>query len=225
MEIEPLLRSSHLCAELDEEELAKVRTILIQRSLKKNETLFFEGDPAEGFYLLLKGKVRIFKSSMEGKEYTLHLIHPGQIFAEAAIFGSRIYPANCCALEDSLLGFFPKDRFMKLLEGSPRISLKMIGGLAAFVREFNQMVEELSLREVSARLASYLLREQERQQGSALTLDISKSELARRLGTVSETLSRNLKKLRGSGCIEVSGKRITILDALKLTRIAEGEKP
>lgn len=224
MEIDALLRVSHLCKELDDEERGKVRQIVQIRRIKKNEILFFEGDPADGFYLLFEGRVRIYKSSPEGKEYTLHLIHAGQIFAEAAIFGGKGFPANCRALDDSLLGFFPRDRFMRLLESSPRISLKMIGGLAAFVREFNQMVEELSLKEVSARLAAYLLREQRRQPGSVVELEISKSELASRLGTISETLSRNFKKLRTMGCIEVAGRKITILDQNKLLLIAEGEK-
>jgi CRP/FNR family transcriptional regulator len=224
MEIDPLLRQSYLCKELDESELEKVRAILSVRKLKKGAILFFEGDPAEGFFMVLQGGMRIYKASAEGKEYTLHRIGQGQIFAEAAIFSGRGFPANACALEDSLLAFFPKDRFLKLLQESPRISLKMIGGLAAFVREFNQMVADLSLKEVSSRLAAFLLRELERVPGEPIMLDISKSELARRLGTVSETLSRNLKKLKSLDCIDVEGKKITILDRGRLNRIAEGEK-
>ncbi|MHC4941581.1 MAG: Crp/Fnr family transcriptional regulator [Planctomycetota bacterium] len=224
MEIDPLLRQSHLCTELDETELEKVRAILSVRRLKKGEILFFEGDPAEGFFMVLQGGMRIYKASAEGKEYTLHRIGQGQIFAEAAIFSGKGFPANASAIEDSTLAFFPKERFLKLLQESPRISLKMIGGLSAFVREFNQMVADLSLKEVSARLASYLLRELRRAPGDTVILDVPKSELARRLGTVSETLSRNFKKLKSLNCIQVEGKKITILDSGRLVRIAEGEK-
>jgi CRP/FNR family transcriptional regulator len=100
----------------------------------------------------------------------------------------------------------------------------MIASLAAFVREFNRKVEELSLKEVSARLASFLLEEGEKYSSRKFELEISKGALASRLGTVSETLSRNFKKLRDLGCIEVAGKSITILDTDRLQTIAGGEK-
>jgi CRP/FNR family transcriptional regulator len=224
MGIEQLLRTSYLCSELDEGELNKLVRIIRVRKLKKKELLFFEGEPAAGFYILLKGRVRVYKASPDGKEYTLHLIDPGQMFAEAAIFTGKGYPANCSALEDSTAAFIPKDRFLELIKGSPRISLKMIASLAAFVREFNRKVEELSLKEISARLASYLLEEQKKHSGNNFELEISKGALASRLGTVSETLSRNLKKLRDLECIEVAGKTITILDPARLQAIAGGEK-
>jgi CRP/FNR family transcriptional regulator len=224
MDTESLLQSSFLCSGLDEGELKRVRSIVSIRKVKRKETLFFQGDPATGLYILLEGKVRIFKSSPEGKEYTLHMIYPGQMFAEAAVFSGKSFPANCCAMEDSTVAFFPKERFLKLLHDSPKISLKMIGGLSAFVREFNQKVEELSLKEIPARLAYYLLTEHDRLGSASFELDISKSELASRLGTVSETLSRALKKLRESRIIAVEGKKISILDLVQLELTAEGEK-
>ncbi len=224
MKVEELLKNAYLCSELDEEELQKLVQIAVVRRCRKKELLFFEGEPAKGFYVLLEGKVRVYKSSAEGKEITLHQIQPGQMFAEAALFGGKGYPANCSALEDALVAFFPKDRFLNLLKQSPGISLKMIAGLSAFVREFNRKVEELSLKEVSARLAAFLLGESKRHSQKTFTLEISKGELANRLGTVGETLSRNLKKLKDLGCIDVEGKRITLRDAGLLRRISEGEK-
>ena len=152
------------------------------------------------------------------------MIHSGQMFAEAALFSGKGYPANSCAMEDSTVAFFPKDRFLKLLHDSPKICLKMIGGLSSFVREFNQKVEELSLKEIPARLAYYLLTEHDKHSSASFELDISKSELASRLGTVSETLSRTLKKFKESKILEVNGKKITILDLDQLELIAEGEK-
>jgi CRP-like cAMP-binding protein len=219
-----LLRASHLCAELDEAELASLEAVVVRRGLKKGEYLFFEGDPAEGFFILLRGGIRVYKASPDGREVTLHLIGPGQIFAEAAIFSGRGYPANACALEDSLVGFLPKERFLALLADSPKISLKMIAGLAGYVREFNRMVEDLGLKEVPARLASYLLREGERQGARVITLPSRKAELARRLGTAGETLSRAFKRLSELGCLRVEGKKIAILDAGRLHRVASGEE-
>ena len=194
------------------------------RKATKGEVLFFQGDPASGFYVLLSGAVRIYKASPDGKEYTLHHIKPGQMFAEAVLFGGGAFPANSMAVDDSLVGFFPREQFIKLIGDSPQISLKMIAALSSFVREFNQQIEDLSLREVPARLASHLLRKAEQIGSNQFALDITKTELARSLGTISETLSRNLKKLRNLGLVEVDGKNITVLDLERLRAVADGEK-
>ncbi len=224
MDINEHLQKCYLCAGLERDELKKLAEILSVKSLKKDEILFLQGDPASGFYILLSGRVRIYKASAEGKEYTLHIITPGQMFAEAAIFGRGGYPANCAAIEDSTIAFVPKTQFTELVQGSPQISLKMISGLSSFVREFNEKLEELSLKEVSARLAKYILDESYRQSSDEINLTISKGQLANKLGTISETLSRNLKKLRTSNIIDVDGKAIRILDLKRLEAIAEGEK-
>ncbi len=218
-----LLRACYLCRQLDDKEMASLAAIASFRKARKGEVMFIEGDTAVGFYVLLTGRVRIYKASPEGKEYTLHQIAPGQMFAEAAIFRGTTYPANGAAMADSTVAFFPKDRFVDLLARSPQMSLKMIGALSAFIREFNEKVEDLSLKEVPARLAAYLLK-LSRKKGRTFQLDITKTELAHSLGTISATLSRNLKKLSDIGAIEVTGKNITILDAKLLESVHDGEK-
>ena len=219
-----MLRKCTLCAQLNEVEFAEIEQIVSFKSVKKGEILFFQGDIATGFYVLLTGRVRIYKASPEGKEYTLHLINPGQMFAEAAIFQGDRFPANCSALEESTVAFFPKERFVRLIKNSPDISLKMIAGLAKFVREFNRMVEDLSLKEVSARLADFLIDEARQKDSLKFELDITKSEMAHKLGTIAATLSRNLKKFKEIRAIAVEGSTIEILDTDRLEAIAEGEK-
>ncbi len=224
MDVRHLLHTCYLFKELDEPELNALTAIVQARRVARGEILFLQGDEARGFFVLLLGRVRIYKVSPEGKEYTLHVINPGGMFAEAAIFKGTTFPANCAAVEDSIVAFLPKPAFLRLLETSPAISLKMIGALSAFVREFNQQLADLSLKEVPARLASYLLRESEKSGGDTLSLDITKSELATSLGTIGETLSRNLRKLRELGVVSVDGKNIKILDPGRLQSIADGEK-
>ncbi|HER00208.1 MAG TPA: Crp/Fnr family transcriptional regulator [candidate division Zixibacteria bacterium] len=192
--------------------------------MHKGEMLFFEGDEATGFYLLLEGKVRVYKASPEGKEQILHQINPGQIFAEVAIFEGQRYPANCSALQDSVVAFFPQNDFIKLIEQSPQISLKIIASMAGFLREFTETVENLSLKEVPARIAGYLLKLPLKENDDTVTLDMTKAELAKKLGTQSETFSRGLRKLSDQKIIKVNGKRILILDRNRLIDIAEGEK-
>lgn len=224
MDTDRLLHKCHLCKDLDKSEIETLREIGSIRRLRRGEVLFFEGDSAVGFYILLSGRVRIYKSSPEGREYTLHIIRSGQMFAEAAIFQGDTFPANCAALDESTAIFFPKEQFISLISRSPQMSLKMISALSGFVRDLNQQVENLSLKEVSARLASHLLRMSEASGQDSVILDTSKAELASQLGTISETLSRNLGHLRDRDVIRVSGNRIEIVDRQLLESIARGEK-
>ncbi len=218
------LQQCFLCRELNDAELGALTDIAVFQKVARNQILFWQGDEAGGFYLLLHGRIRIYKASPEGKEYTIHLIRPGQMFAEAAIFTGSKFPANCMALEDSEVVFFPKEAFLQLVRSSPDISLKMIAGLSAFVREFNQMVEDLSLKEVPARLATYLLSEYERQNSASIALDVSKAALASKLGASAETLSRNFKKLKELEAIKMDGDRIHLCDLQTLRDIADGQK-
>jgi len=223
MKTEDNLKNCQFCSGLDAVELKALSSITRTRKIVKGATLFSEGDPAEGFFALLSGRVRVFKSSPAGKEYTIHQIQPGQIFAEVAIFRGDKFPANCVAMENSVVAFFPKSSFIKLIGGSPQISLKIIGSLAGFLREYNIKIENLSLKEVPARIASFLLSEA-KLVGPTIILDTSKAELAHSLGTIGETLSRALRKLKELEIIAVDNKLITILDRDRLAEIASGEK-
>ena len=222
--MQKLLKDAVIFRELDSEEFKAMEEITQLRHVDGDAMLFFEGDPANGFFVLLSGRVRIYKSTADGKEFTLHQITPGQVFAEAAIFRGNTYPANCMAMEDSEVAFIPKDQFIRLITKYPNISLKIIGSLSRWLREFAAKLEDLSLKDVPARLATYLLRQRQKLKSDSFELDITKAELASELATISETLSRSLKKLKDLEVIAVDGKRITILDSDQLDSIAAGEK-
>jgi CRP/FNR family transcriptional regulator, dissimilatory nitrate respiration regulator len=224
-DIAALLASSSLGRGLSEAELASILRISSQRRITTGQMLFLQGDPAPCFYLLLSGAVRVYKSAPDGREYTLHLIRPGQMFAEAAIFRSDGYPASATAMDDSLVLGVPRSGFTELVRGSPQLALKMIAALSSFVRQLNEQVGDLSLRGVPARLAVYVLRAAAEEGADTFNLPTTKVELARRLGTISETLSRNLKRLRQQRLIEVSGSKITIIDRDGLQAVADGEAP
>ena len=224
MDLNLQLKNCYLCRELDDTELGEVAAICQTKKLTRGDILFFQGDPAVGLYLLLDGLVRIYKASPDGKEFTLHQIRPGEMFAEAAIFRGDGFPANCAALKNSTVALLPKEPFLALLRKSPQISVKMMGGLSSFLREFNRTIEDLSLKEVPARLASFLLAEYERTGQTSVELLTTKAELANRLGTISETLSRNLRKCKERGLLAVDGNRIELLDLDGLYDLASGEK-
>ncbi|GFE57309.1 Crp/Fnr family transcriptional regulator [Geobacter sp. AOG1] len=219
------LKKSLLFSGLDDGHLAEVAAIVSRRSFAKGETLFAEGDTANGFYLLVSGSMKLCKVSPDGKEKVLHFVHPGETFAEAAFFGDGRYPAEARALEKGEALFFPREAFMGLLERNPRFSLNLIVSLSLLLRRFARQIEELSFAEVPARLATYLIELAERKsttfQGKTyLDLDMKKGELASRLGTVSETLSRTFRKLKEEGIIDVEGSRVLIHSMDRLNGLA-----
>lgn len=220
MNIEVILKNIPLFAGLGEADLGALQAIAKVRESQRGELLFTDGERAEGFFVVLEGKVKVYKLSAEGKERILHIVHPGGTFAEAAIFGNGLYPACAEALVPGKLLFLPKDGFLGLLNGNSRIAINMIAGLSKFLRQFAQQIEELTFKDVPSRLASYLL-ELSKGRRASVELPISKSQLASNLGTVSETLSRTLRKLSDDDLIRVNGKRVEILDVERLEELAE----
>lgn len=219
METRLLLKKNPLFAGVSDEDLDALMDICREKEHVRGELLFSEGEEAEGFFFVGTGKVKVFKLSPEGKERILHIVHSGSTFAEAAIFGNGLYPAYAEPLEKSHLLFFPRGDFLDLLHSRSQLAINMIGGLSRFLRQFASQIEELTFKDVPARLARYLLDLAGDQ--FSFELPISKTQLASNLGTVSETLSRTLRKLSDEGCIEVQGKTINILDSDRLEDLAE----
>ena len=224
-----LLRRCPLFAGLREEDLKRVRTIASLRRVGKKEILFGDGEEARGFYVILSGKIKLYKISSEGKEQILHVVSAPDAFAEAALFLEGTYPAFAEALSDAQLLFFPKRDFVHLIERNPQLSINIIVSLSHFLKKFASLIEELSLKEVSSRIAKYLIDlslklSKEGKNPKEVELDLSKTQLASRLGTISETLSRTLAKMKARGIIDVRKNRILILDRESLEELASGLK-
>lgn len=211
MNTSSVIKSCPLFSGATDTDLHHLVQVCKHREYAKGEVLFSEGEEALGFFVVGSGKVKIYKLSPEGKERILHIVHPGGTFAEAAIFGDGRYPAYAEPLEKSQLLFFPKREFLDLLRDHSQIAINMIGGLSRFLRQFATQIEELTFKDVPARLARYLL-DLAGDEAARVDLPISKSQLASNLGTVSETLSRTLRKLSDEDVIRVKGKTIEILD-------------
>ena len=213
-----VLRKARLFADLSPEDLSRIRGISMLRRCARRDTLFREGDPADGFFIVASGRVKIFKLSADGKEQVLHILEPGDSFAEATIFEGGGFPANAEALGDSELLFLPKRPFIELLERYPKMGLRMLGSLSRWLKRMTDLVENLALRDVEARLVFFVSEEMKGRgvplrDGAEYEIPVSKNVLASRLGTAPETFSRTLKKLQEEGKIRVKGNRIRILKA------------
>lgn len=205
----------------DLDELAR---IVAEKRFGKGETIFHEGEEGAGFYVVITGMVRVFKLSYEGKEQILHVFGPGEPIGEVPVFAGQSFPANAQALMDSTLLFISRADFIDLIKRHPTLALNMLALLSKRLRRFTRLVEDLSLKEVPARLAAYLLSLDEGSDSPGrVRLEITKGHLAALLGTIPETLSRILSKMGRKGLIETEGPFITILDPDGLEELAQGE--
>ena len=220
MNYSQILKTCPFFSGLSDDDIEALMGIARIRESSRGELLFSDGEKAVGFFVVLEGKVKVYKLSPEGKERILHIIHPGGTFAEAAIFADGLYPDYAEPLQSSKLLFLPKEGFLNLLMDNGRISINMIAGLSKFLRQFANQIEDLTFKDVPSRLARYLMVLSEGVNAS-VELPISKSQLASNLGTVSETLSRTLRKLSEDDLISVSGKTVAILDFERLEELAE----
>jgi CRP/FNR family transcriptional regulator len=211
---------------LETKNLRQITQISRLVKFPKNKIVFLEAEEYRGFYIVLKGKVKIFKVSLDGKENILHLIKPPHTFAEVPMFEGGNYPASAQTLEESILLFIPKDEFLDLIQKDISLSLKMIAGFAKRLKSLSQRIEDISSKDVTYRLAKYLIEEIEKNGTYNLAepfirLSITKSDVASFLGTITETLSRTFKKLQNENVIRVEGKKIFIKDYSRLKDLAK----
>lgn len=223
--IKSTLRDIPLFSELSIEQLRKISSFNKIKRFTKNEIIFNENDVYVGFYILLKGTVKVYKISSKGKESVVHIIKPLTAFADIPLFEGGNYPVSAEALEESLALLIPKEQFLELIHNEPEISLKMLAGFAKRLKSLINQLEDISSNEVPNRLAKYLLREikisgTENLPEPFIKLSVPKSTVASYIGTITETLSRALKKLQNEKIIRVSGKKIFITDLKKLKNLA-----
>ena len=207
---------------LPPEQIEDLAMIVTDQTFGKGEAIFSEGEDADGFYVVITGRVKIFKLSADGKEQILHFFGPGEPFGEVPVFTGQHFPASAEVMEESRVFFFPRKSFVDLIKRTPSLALNMLAILSKRLRRFAALIDDLSLKEVPGRLAAYLLYLSDQNRGAkVLELAVTKAQLASLLGTIPETLSRILGKLSSQGLIESDGHRLRIMDREALRDLAE----
>ncbi|UCF78570.1 MAG: Crp/Fnr family transcriptional regulator, partial [Candidatus Eiseniibacteriota bacterium] len=154
-EMEKSLAGFAMFRDLGNPELTGLAAIAVRQEVPKGQNILVEGDEALGFYLVERGRVKVYKVSPDGKEHILHIIEAGFSFAEACIFFEhQTCPASADAIEDSQLIFFPRGRFLEELKRSITLAMRMLGSMAGWVRLMAEEVAGLSLSTVEGRLVS-----------------------------------------------------------------------
>lgn len=209
------LRSVPYFASLGEEEIERIAGETLERSFDKGEIIFFEGEPCEGLYIVKEGRVRIFKSSPEGREQVLLTAAAGSPFNEVPVFDSGANPASASALEPTTVYIIPSRTVQSLLAGSPAAAA-IIKIFAGRLRHLTNVVEDLSFRSVVSRLARLLLDLAVKQGGPAPVPRLTQEEMATMIGSVRDVVGRGLRTLEKMGAIRLDGQRILVIDTEKL---------
>ena len=220
------LRSAALFTDLDDAALTKIAERAIERTFQKDEVLFVAGERANGLYLIVSGAVRAFRESSDGREQIIHVERAGATIAEVPVFDDGDYPSTAAAEEDTLVLFLDKRDVRQLCLEHPEISLAALRVLAGRLRLCAALVEQLSLREVAQRVARFLLAEAGRtgrpsENGLVINLTQTNHQIAARVGTVREIISRVFSRLQNDGLIAVDDRQITILAEDRLTDFAD----
>ena len=215
------LRKVPFFAGLADSELEMVSGVMIERSYAKGSLLFLEGEPGEALFVINRGRVKISKSSPDGREQILHIYKDGDIFAEVALFDRGPYPATAEATEDTQCWLLRNADMERLLEAQPQLGIKLLRIMSRRLRQAQLLVRDLALQDTYGRLAGLLLRfirveGRREEEGIVLELDLTRQEMASMIGTSRETVARILSRFQKEGIIALDKQRITVKDVEKL---------
>lgn len=226
------LRQAYLFADVDDAQLVRLGRSIQNVQLQHGDTLFHHGQPAERFFFLRTGQVKLFRVSPDGHEKIIEIIRPGQTFAEAVMFVGPHgrYPVSCEAISDCALYALDQRAFLQELADSHEISFGMLASMSRRLHMLVNQIDGLTLQNATYRLVMYLLEQTPRDATATTDLQLTtpKNAIASRLAIQPETFSRILGKLRDQGLVAVHGNQITLcnLDGLReLVYLPAAEPP
>ena len=220
-----LLKGIPYFAGLSAADLEAVSQRMFEQSIERGDMILLEDDPSEAIYFVVSGAVKVFKTSIEGKEQTLCLLRVGESFNDVPILDGGPNLASAIAMTPIVLYGMTRSDIEELLRENPRIAMNVIRVLSKKVRHFVSMVEDLSFRDVTSRVAKLLLEyatdhgggpEEGTQQRPRLT----QQEMAAMVGTAREVVGRSLKVLEEEGAIRMDRHRIVVTNRKALQQMS-----
>lgn len=211
------LKRTALFGELTEPELCALADHAIERHLARDEVLFITGEEAKGLFVIAVGALRAVRDGIDGREQVIHVEQAGATIAELPVFDDRPYPSTVIAEQDTVVLFLDKYEVRKLCVQYPQIALSALKLLSGRLRKCAELVETLSLKDVDQRVARWLLMEARsygisNRQGTEIQLHLTHQQIASRIGSVREVVSRALGRLQHQGLIKINGRLIMIPD-------------
>ncbi len=224
-----VLRGTQLFGNASAASLKLLAGHAIERRLHQGKILFVAGETALGLYVVVSGVLRAFRVSEEGREQTLHIEHAGATFAEVPVFDNGPYHSTVMAEEESVVLFLAKEDVRRFLLQNPEAALAALGVLAGRLRKVASLLEQLSLQDVTQRLAAMLVEAAASrgnvEDGASFSLPDPHQRIAARLGSVREVITRILNRFANEQLIAIHGHRITILNASALQATAKMHLP
>ncbi len=218
------LRRNYLFAGLNDDELKTIASNMQELSLDEGRTLFEHGQPAERFFMVIEGQIKLYRLSEEGDEKVIEIVRPGETFAEAVMFMSgKVFPVNANALMKSRLLSFSNAIFKGLLRNSPDSCFRLMADMSQRLHKRLNEIDSLTLHNATYRLVGYLLRElpEDVLQSPEIVLTTPKHVIASQLSIKPETFSRILMRLSRDGLIVVRGNSIVLEDLERLRKEVE----
>ncbi|WP_457568559.1 Crp/Fnr family transcriptional regulator [Desulfurobacterium sp.] len=201
-----ILKSLPLFSTLEDDEIKEIESVLVRLSYGKGQVLFSSYDRANGIYILIRGKVKLYKS-FAGKEQTIRIFSPVAMMGEAGALKGGNFPANAVALEDAQVLFLPKEKLTDIIRRNPDIAMKMIGILSERLFHLVGLVENISLKDAVSRVYDYIVHKAD---GDG-KLEFKTTIVAMELGLTAETVSRAVSRLKKLGKIKKIGKTVYVL--------------
>jgi len=218
-------KSDSILEGLPEKDLDKLKSKMISYKFKKGQMIFSEGTYPSGIFYLKKGKVKKYKADRDGREQIIYVCNSGELLGYPALLSEESYSDSAAALEDSVLGFIPKEVFLNVLEHSQVLSNRLLKNLSHEFGVLENSIVNFAHKSVRERLALSLLILKEKfrdkkNPNAAVDIILSREDLSNITGAAVETLVRLLHNFKDEGLIETEGRKIRILDAKKLVKVA-----
>lgn len=214
-----ILGQSLIFSSLNDNELADLAGLAIERAFKPGEFIFWEGDVPDRFYMVAEGRVKVIKHSTLGKEFIIAFFGPGEIFGEVAVFENEPYPATAQAVAETRVLGIKREAFLSFLADRPEVALRTINVLGGRLRDAQGRLRDIAGERVEQRLARTLLMLSSR---IGPTLPFTKQEIADMAGTTTETAIRVMSRLKDGDVIRSVRGKTVILDEAKLRLLSEG---
>lgn len=209
----------YIFSTLKEEAFKKISEIIVTRKYKKGQVLFFEGDVEDKLYIVNKGKIKVYRYNKEGREQILYILSDGEFIGDMSLLKKGNFQFNAEALEDTYICTISKDDFDTIITKNPEITLKIMEVLHDRLMDLENLVQNLSTKDVEVRIASMLKTFAEdygvkNEKGILIELPLNREEMANYIGVTRETISRKLTALQDEDIIELIGNKKLIIKDL-----------
>jgi CRP/FNR family transcriptional regulator len=207
-------------APLAEPELTRLSSRAILQQVQRGRIVMLENEPCPGLYLVESGHIRLFRTSADGREQVLLVVGPGGVFNDVPVFGGGPNAAAAAAMERSTLYLLPSDHVLGVMRANPEAALAVAREFASQLRTLASLVEDLSFRHVTSRVAKLLLEYAERPGQAGQRMRLTQQDLAAMVGSVREVVGRSLAALEREGAIRIDRARIVVRDVDILRHLA-----